>query len=261
MSLEDYVLGALLGEMPTSFAPEALKAQAIAIRTYALRQYQYRKHENAAVCTDPACCMNWVDPSEYEAQYGTEAFFRAKKAIQDTDALAIYYMEEPICATFFSCACGKTEDASDVWGGEVPYLRSVDSPDENAPYGSETVCVSNTDFVQALQASNEMAVFPDNGGSWIGETTYTSGGGVETIELGGCIYTGVQLRGLFGLRSTDFSVIQQGNDIIFTTHGFGHRVGLSQYGADEMARNGKSYQEILQWYYSGVTIKSAEKHT
>lgn len=258
MSLERYVLGALLGEMPTSFEPDALKAQAVAIRTYALRQYQHRKHGAAAVCAEPGCCMNWVDPEKFLAQNGQESYSRALSAVRDTDAVAIYYQDEPICATFFSCACGRTEDASAVWGGEVPYLRSVESPDETAPYQTDTVAVANTEFVELLQSANEMAVFSADGSDWIGAATYTSGGGVETWELGGCIYTGMQLRQLFALRSTDFTIERQEDHIVFTTHGFGHRVGLSQYGANELAAQGMTFAEILQWYYSGVSIQKAE---
>ena len=258
MSLYRYVLGALLGEMPTSFEQEALKAQATACRTYALRQYLHRKHDSAAVCTEPGCCMNWVDPDEFLVNYGKDTFERAQTAVRDTDAVAIWYLDEPICATFFSCACGRTEDASAVWGGEVPYLRSVESADPGAPYAADSVFVSFEEFAAILQAENEMAVFPEDGSGWIGEASYTNGGGVDTWELGGCIYTGVQLRRLFGLRSTDFSIDLTEDGVLFTTHGFGHRVGLSQYGANAMAEEGRDYAEILQWYYTGTVIKNAE---
>ena len=259
MSLRDYVLGAVLGEMPTSFAPEALKAQAVACRTYAMRQYTRRKHGAAAVCTDPGCCMNWIDPEAYGKEQGDPSLKAAETAVEETDGMVIFYGEELITATFFSSSGGRTENAADVWGGELPYLHAVDSPGEASPWNDAEVTLPQEEFVSVLQDANEMAMFPGNGENWIGELTYTEGGGVATAELGGCIYTGVQLRRLFHLRSTLFSLERVGDTVVFTTHGFGHRVGLSQYGAEAMAERGCSYQEILQWYYQGTQIRHMEE--
>ena len=259
MSLYEYVLGAVLGEMPTSFSTEALKAQAVACRTYALRLYSHRKHGAAAVCTDPGCCMNWVSEQEYAAAHSQEAIAPAEDAVRQTDSAAIYYEGALIDAVFFSCSGGRTEDAADVWGGEVPYLHAVDSPDEQAPHNTDSVTASKSEFAAILMEANEMAVFSEDGTGWVGQITYTNGGGVATAELGGCIFTGVQLRRLFGLYSTAFTLEFQGETAVFTTHGFGHRVGMSQYGADAMAKAGKGYQDILQWYYQGVTVESAKQ--
>lgn len=255
MPLARYVLGSVLGEMPTEFEPEALKAQAVACRTYALRMYTHRKHGSAAVCADPSCCMNWVDPDAYAALHGQDALARAEDAVQQTDGMAVFYDGEPICATFFSCSGGRTEDAEAVWGGAVPYLVSVDSPDEQAPYDTDTVLVSDAEFVEKLTAANEMADFSGDRGAWIGAVSRTNGGGIDTLEIGGCIYTGVQLRGLFGLRSTAFELALTDEGVRFTTHGFGHRVGLSQYGANAMAKRGCGYAEILEWYYTGANVQ------
>ncbi len=254
MSLRNCVLGAVLGEMPAEFHPEALKAQAVACRTYAMRQYLHRKHENAALCTDPGCCMNWVDPEDYIEANGVEAFEKVAAAVEATDGEAVCFQDELIAATFFSCSGGRTESASDVWGGELPYLQAVDSPGEEAPWDTDTLCVPIGEFTSVLSDANEMALFPENG-EWFGPVTHTAGGGVDTMELGGCIYTGVQLRKLFHLRSTLFTVEREGEQIVFTTHGFGHRVGLSQYGAEKLASDGCDYRQILQWYYPGTELR------
>ena len=259
MSLYRYVLGAVLGEMPAGFETEALKAQAVACRTYALRLYTRRRHTPAAVCTDPGCCMCWTDPEAYAAENGEALLERVAAAVGETDGLVIRYGDELIDATFFSCSGGRTESAADVWGGEVAYLQAVDSPDEQAPYDTDTKTVSAADFVAVLTRENEMTVFSDDGADWLGPVTYTAGGGVETAELGGCIYTGTQLRRLFGLRSTRFELAVNGDAVTFTTHGFGHRVGLSQYGANAMAAQGSSFEEILCRYYTGVTVAPAEE--
>lgn len=259
MTLHRLVLGAVLGEMPSSFPDEALKAQAVACRTYALRQYSHRKHEPAALCTDPGCCMNWIDPEVFAAQAGEEALQKVECAVRETDGLVVCYAGAPITATFFSGSGGRTEDAADVWGGEVPYLTAVDSPGEHTPYDSVTVELPTKDFVQTLSAANEMADFSAGCGTWLGEITRTNGGGVATVEIVGCIYTGVQLRRLFALRSTRFELEIGPETVVFTTHGFGHRVGLSQYGAEAMAENGAGYAEILLHYYSGTEILHASE--
>lgn len=258
MELSTYVLGALLGEMPTSFEAEALKAQAVACRTYALRRYTARKHDPAAVCTDAGCCMNWRDPAQYAAENGEEALRRAEAAVEATDGLAIYHDGTLIDATFFSSSGGRTEAASAVWGKDVPYLQAVDSPDEQSPHDKDVVTFSFEDFTARLCEANEMAAFPADRSAWIGACEPTPGGGVATIELGGCIYTGKQLRQLFSLRSTAFSIQITDSGVEFTTRGFGHRVGMSQYGANAMARRGAGFEEILQWYYQGVVIKKVE---
>lgn len=256
MELRLYVLGALLGEMPTSFADEALKAQAVACRTYALRCYGSRKHDPAAVCTDSGCCMKWCDPEAYADKNGADALRRAEAAVDATDGIAVFYGDALIDATFFSCSGGRTETAEAVWGRDVPYLQAVESPDEHAPYDVDSVSITDAEFVRILTEANEMAVFPDDRTKWIGSAELSPGNGIATLELGGCIYTGTQLRKLFHLRSTAFSLDLTDEGVVFTTRGFGHRVGMSQYGANAMAQAGADYRQILQWYYSGVAVRS-----
>jgi stage II sporulation protein D len=135
-----------------------------------------------------------------------------------------------------------------VWGRDFPYLRAVDSPgEEYAVHHSDTVSFTKAELENKLGISLS--------GNWLGKTTYTAGDGVETIILGGKSFTGKELRTLLGLRSTAFAVEISGEEIRFATKGFGHRVGLSQYGADAMAASGSVWQEILLYYYQGTTLE------
>lgn len=255
MSLHDYLTGVILAEMPLSFPDEALKAQAVASRTYALRRYEARKHETAAVCTASGCCQGWQDPS---AAAPSERE-RAESLVQATDGLVIRCGGKLIEATFFACSGGRTEDAAAVWGGDLPYLRAVDSPgEEEAAHFTDETRIPLEAFQAALRSLDPAVEFPEALGAWAGDVSRTPGGGVDKIVLGGRPFTGKQLRKTFGLRSTAFSLELSAGEAVFVTHGFGHRVGMSQYGAAAMARKGADFREILQWYYQGVTVEPAE---
>lgn len=251
MTLHNYLVGALVGEMPLSFDVEALKAQAIACRTYALRQYAGRKHDPAAVCTASDCCECWKDADGIEEAYRQ----KAEQAVSETDGLVLTYDGSLIEATFFSCSGGRTETAADVWGNDIPYLRAVDSPgEEAAPRFSGTVCVSAADARSVLIGENAAVQLGDDPTAWFGEVTYTQGGGVGTVSIGGSIFTGKQLRKLFALNSTDFEITADKEQVTFQTKGFGHRVGLSQYGAQAMAQSGADFRAILAHYYTDTTL-------
>ena len=155
-----------------------------------------------------------------------------------------------IQATYFSCSGGRTEDAAAVWGGDVPYLQSVDSPGEEAAdtYADE-VQLTKEAFQQML--GRRLTGSPDK---WLGEVKRTKGGGVATMVIGGKTYTGTQLRSTLELNSTAFTMAVQGENIVITTSGKGHRVGMSQYGAEAMAVKGSNYREILQHYYPQTRI-------
>ncbi len=253
--LHDYLTGVLLAEMPLSFPDEALKAQAVASRTYALRRYEHRKHEAAAVCTASGCCQAWRDPAAADPA----ARERAEAMVRATDGLAIYYKGALIEATFFACSGGRTEDAAAVWGGELPYLRAVDSPgEEEAAHFTDETRIPLETFRNALRELDEAVVFPEALGGWVGTIRYTPGGGVEEIVLGGRPFTGKQLRKRFGLRSTAFTLELTAEEAVFLTRGWGHRVGMSQCGAAAMAEQGAGFAEILEWYYQGVSIGPAE---
>ena len=255
MDLRSYLTGVLLAEMPASFAPEAQKAQAVACRTYALRSYTHRRHDGAAVCTDSACCQGWTDPE----RAGAEARAAAEQAVRETDGLAIYYGGALIDATFFSYSGGQTEAAAAVWGSDLPYLQPVVSPgEEDAAHFRDRTAFSLDEFRAILAGADGAVEFPAERGAWVGSISYTPGGGVDTAVLGGRAFTGKQLRKLFSLRSTAFSLELTDDEAIFLTRGSGHRVGMSQYGANAMAKTGKRFDEILRWYYQGVEIRQAD---
>jgi len=172
----------------------------------------------------------------------------ARVAVEATSVYVLTYEGELIEATYFSCAGGSTEDAVAVWGTDYPYLRAVDSPgEEGAAHHSDTI--SYPKEVLEVKLGVELT------GNWLGKTSYTAGGGVDTIDIGGKTFTGKELRSLLGLRSTAFILEEEGELIQFITRGFGHRVGMSQYGADAMAASGSNWKEILNYYYGGTTLE------
>lgn len=252
MELNDYLTGVVLAEMPASFEEEALKAQAVVARTYTIRAWERgKKHSEAAVCTDSTCCQGYISESDYLAQGGTqENVDKIKTAVTATGNHVLTYDGELIEATYFSCSGGSTEDAVAVWGTDVPYLQAVDSPgEERAAHYTDTVTYTAENFAKALGLP--LSGPPSN---WIGTVHYTDGGGVETMIIGGVTFKGTTLRSTLGLRSTAFDVAVSGDTITITTKGYGHRVGMSQYGADAMAVSGSSYGEILAYYYQGTTL-------
>ena len=254
MDLEEYLVGVVLAEMPSTFELEAKKAQAVAARTFARKAYVTGgKHGDGSVCSDPGCCQAYLTNENYLQMGGSEeAMEEAKAAVEATSGLVLTYGGVLIEATYFSCSGGSTEDAVAVWGTDFPYLRAVDSPgEENAAHHEDTMHFTKQELETKLGVKLT--------GKWLGKMTYTTGGGVDTIPLGGKIFTGKQLRSLLGLRSTAFSIDAAGNEITITTRGFGHRVGMSQYGADAMAVSGSSFEEILAHYYPGTTLELTNK--
>ena len=252
MELETYVVGVVLGEMPADFETEALKAQAVVARTYTLkREEEGIRHPMGAVCVDSGCCQAYVSPESYLARGGTEEnLSKIRSAVEQTVGQVLTYEGALIEATYFSCSGGRTEDAAAVWGGDVPYLQSVDSPGEEhaAKYTAEV-------FFSKDILEDRLGIGLHGGPeSWIRGVTYTEGGGVAALTIGGCRFTGVELRKLLELNSTAFSVTVKPEGILLTTWGHGHRVGMSQYGADAMAAAGNSYAQILLYYYQGTRI-------
>lgn len=252
MELEEYIAGVVMGEMPASFEMEALKAQAVATRTYTLRKIlKQGKHKDAHVCTDASCCQAYISRTDYLSLKGTDDDAeKIEAAVRSTESEVLTYDGELIEATYFSCSGGITEDAVAVWGTSVPYLESVISPGENQSEHFETERIfAINEFLSALglSASNTL----DNRDITL---TYTDGNGVETMTLYGETYTGTQVRKLLNLPSTAFSVNVEGNEISILCKGYGHRVGMSQYGADAMAVNGSTYDEILLHYYKGTSL-------
>lgn len=256
LPMEEYVCSVVLGEMPAEFESEALKAQAVVARTYAYKSQLTAKHVDADVCTDPGCCQAYRSLDAFAANDASSALLqKVKDAVSETERQVLVYNSQLIDATYYSCSGGRTEDAVAVWGTDVPYLQAVDSPgEEMAAHYTDTVSFSVSEFVEALDA--ELSGNPEN---WLGEVTYTNGGGVATMMIGGKMYSGLELRNLLALRSTAFVMTAVGDTIIITTKGFGHRVGMSQYGAEAMAVRGSKYEDILSHYYPGTEIAAREK--
>lgn len=252
LELEEYVRGVVLAEMPASFEQEALKAQAIAARTYVMRRLMLAdKHSQGVICTDYRCCQAYLTDEEYLLDRGVaEDIPKISRAVADTAGLVLTYEGKLIEATYFASSGGRTEDALAVWGEEIPYLQSVSSPGEmKADRYAQTLYFSAAHFEELIGGS-----LSGDFRNWIGRATYTKGGGVETIVIGGNIYSGVQVRKLLDLNSTLFTMQADASGITVHTEGWGHRVGMSQYGADAMAMAGSSYREILGYYYPGTVI-------
>jgi len=255
MRPEEYLTGVLLAEMPTSYDHDALCAQAVAARTYAAKRSTDARHPYGAVCTDPGCCQAYVEVADYLDGLGFAEYVEiARKAVEATKDLVLTYEGSLIEATYFHSSGGRTEASVAVWGVAYPYLQPVDSPGEEVLTDHSTRIFYTREELEMLLDRQ----LPGNPSGWLGWTTYTVGGGVETILLAGIEYSGLQLRSLLKLNSTAFTAVAEGDGLWFITRGKGHRVGLSQLGAQAMALEGHSWQEILAHYYPGTGIDKME---
>ena len=257
--LDTYLIGVVLAEMPADFEAEALKAQAVAARTYARKAGDTGgKHGDGSICTQSTCCQAYIAPEDYLSQGGTpQGLDAVTQAVLDTSGLVLTYDGALIEATYFSCSGGRTEDAVAVWGADFPYLQAVDSPgEEKALHYQDQFTFSPEQFAQALGIS------PDgDAASWFQNVQFTSGGGIASMDIAGQPFTGVQLRKALGLPSTRFSIQADSTDIHITTSGYGHRVGMSQYGADAMALTGSTFRQILAHYYPGTQLTLLEQES
>ena len=265
MALDQYLRGVVRGEMPASFQLEALKAQAAAERTYVYYQLaagRKEAHPDADVCTDPGCCSAWLSEEAAREKWGEDFDgweSRIEEAVAATDGQTALYDGQPILAVFHSSSAGKTAEAGDVWSGDVPYLRSVDSPE-----GEETVpnYYSAAEFTAAeaktlLAQAHPELTFSGGPDKWFGAAERDDSGRVSTVEVCGAPLRGVEVRRIFSLRSACFTVDAAADKVTFRVTGYGHGVGMSQYGANELARQGKTWQEILMWYYADITVGPA----
>ena len=261
LPMDKYLWRVVAAEMPASFEPEALKAQTVAARTYTLSKLTRtsEKHPGADVCTDITCCQAYITPEAAAANWGANAQTYTDKiaaAVADTDGLAALWQGQPIQALFFSSAAGKTVDAVEVWGNAVPYLTSVDSPEgEEVPNYHTTVAVPVEEFRTKLLEQYPDAQLSGEPAGWFTNLVGNSAGGVDTVDVGGVTVAGTALRALFDLRSTSFTITADAQNVTFSVTGYGHGVGMSQYGANALAKEGKSFEEILKWYYTGVEVE------
>ena len=255
MVLEEYLTGVILAEMPTFYDHEALCAQAVVARTYALKRQGGERHPQGAVCTDSACCQAYVEVAQYLDGLGYEEDVDiTKSAVAATTGMVVTYENALIEATYYHCSGGRTEDAVAVWGVQYPYLQVVDSPgEENMEGYYQRSYYARADLERLLERE-----LPGSPGSWLGWTTYTTGDGVESMLFAGVQYSGIELRRLLDLNSTIFSMEADSDGLWITTYGKGHRVGMSQTGAQAMALQGCTWQEILAHYYPGTRIDKME---
>lgn len=250
--MDAYLVGVVLAEMPAWFEQEALKAQAVVARTYALKaRVTGGKHGDGRVCTQPGCCQAYISEEAYLQKGGTtENVEKVRRAVAETSDMVLVFHGELIEATYFSCSGGSTEDAVAVWGTDYPYLRAVESPGEE-----DALHYTDTEFLDADTFCQRLGIHPEGTPeSWLEKITYTSGNGIAEAVIGGETFTGVQLRSLLSLRSTAISMTLNQTGVTITTRGYGHRVGMSQYGADAMAAAGSTYPEILAHYYNGTSL-------
>lgn len=262
VSMDEYLFHVVAAEMPASFELEALKAQAIAARTYALYKIQNgpsANHPGADLCTNSGCCSAYITEEKMEQAWGSrQVEYQAKirQAVSATDGQAILYEGQPINAVFHSSSDGATEDVQLVWGAAVPYLSSVTSPEtgETVPNYNSTVELSTEEFRTILLGAYPGADLSGPAAQWFGKPEKSPSGRVLRLSIGGVSISGSTLRSLFGLRSTAFSVSVSGNTVRFSVTGYGHGVGMSQYGAETYAKKGWNCYEILTWYYQGTVI-------
>ena len=260
MALDVYLQGVVRGEMPASFELEALKAQAAAERTYIYYQLaagRKEAHPNADVCTDPSCCNAWLSEEAAREKWGGDFDgweSRIEEAVAATDGQVALYDGQPILAVFHSSSAGKTAGAGDVWSGDMPYLRSVDSPE-----GEETVpnYYSAAEAKALLAQAHPELTFSGGPDKWFGAVEKDESGRVGTVEVCGAPLRGVEVRRIFSLRSACFTIDAAADRVTFRVTGYGHGVGMSQYGANELARQGRTWQEILLWYYADIAIGPA----
>jgi len=253
VALEEYVAGVVASEMPSGFHAEALKAQAVAARTYGLAKMEKAKTGNPQAHPEAPLC----DGTHCQAYQSEKISDKVRQAVLDTKGQVMYYQGTMIDQPLFHSASGeRTENSEDVFSAAVPYLRSVESGQyENGAYAAETYSISLEALVKQVRTLDG-----DASGESVKVLSRSEGGRVESMQVGGATVTGRQIRELLGLRSANFTVkmitdSDGGQQVLFTTSGNGHGVGMSQYGADGMGQAGFTYKEILQHYYSGVEVR------
>lgn len=261
LPMEEYVLGALLSEMPSSFHAEALKAQAVACRTYAVYKLSHpQKHKSgAALCESPACCQAYVPPESVSE----ERLAAAKSAVEATAGEILCCDGEPILAVFHASSGKKTSSSAEVWGGQRTYLVSVESGESENPELADA-CIAVYTFSKENFASSLRSLCPSlafrGDGEILAEITLekSESGRVRSLRICENDIDATAFVRAFGLRSRDFS-ITVGENVTVTTDGYGHGVGLSQLGAEDMAQKGYDYRAVLEHYYTGVSFGRIEE--
>ncbi|MET3684249.1 stage II sporulation protein D [Alkalibacillus flavidus] len=251
LPLEDYVTQVVASEIPAEFEPEALKAQALAARTYILNTIAHTEQDAAFHVKDTVDDQVFHSEEELRDMWGvkySDYMNKIETAVKATEGEVITYDGEPITAAFFSTSNGYTENAEDYWQNEIPYLKSVSSPwDQASPAFTDQEIFTYDDISNLLNLDSSLFKVED--------ISRTESGRVASITINHQSYTGREIREQLGLRSNDFTIETTGEHVIFTTNGYGHGVGMSQYGANGMAKEGYTYSDIINHYYQNVTIE------
>lgn len=262
LPLDTYLLGVVSAEMPANFEQEALNAQALVARTYTIYSivHNKNKHGDADICDDSGCCQAWISKEDRMARWDEAErennWRKIEIAVNTTAGKIITYNGEVIDAFFHSNSGGTTEAPVNVWGGtNYPYLQSVETAGEDAysQYSSEVV-LTKEELKNKILAKHADFSIDYSQSDCIQILEYTESGRVKTIKIGNLNLSGVEVRTLLGLRSANFEVSIDGDNIKFSVKGYGHGVGMSQTGADSMAKQGSNYEEIVKHFYTGVEI-------
>lgn len=263
LPIDTYLYNVVSAEMPADYELEALKAQAVVARTYTIYQIgnSKGKHEGADICDDSTCCQAWISKEDrfakWEESVRESNWNKIVEAVDSTAGKVITYDGKPIDAFFHSNSGGKTEVPVNVWGGtDYPYLQSVETAgeDDYTQYSS-SVTVTKNDLLSKLKEKHPEIQVDFQSDDAIKILEYTDGGRVRTIKIGNIQISGVEVRSTFGLKSANFDIKIDGDNIIFSVKGYGHGVGLSQTGSDSMAKNGSNYEEIIKHFYTNVEIQ------
>jgi len=266
MELDEYVACVVTAEMPGDSPFEALCAQAVAARTLAVNYILADKkdgHMGADICTDSGHCQSFVKRDEYTERYGEKGsavFDTAMNAAKATTGLILLYDDQPIVAVFHASSGGATASGKEVWGGDLAYLKSVESGEiydetlrdkviSEAVFTREELIAKLENAVPGISEYKESPFH-----LWIGEKERSESGRVASVTIGGKKFSGSEVRKLLGLRSADFEIRFDEDSVTFITEGYGHGVGMSQLGAIAMARKGESFYSILAAYYPGTVI-------
>ena len=262
LPLDTYLLGVVSAEMPANFEQEALNAQALVARTYTIYSIVHNngKHGDADICDDSGCCQAWISKEDRMARWDEAErennWRKIEIAVNTTAGKIITYNGEVIDAFFHSNSGGTTEAPVNVWGGtNYPYLQSVETAGEDAysQYSSEVV-LTKEELKNKILAKHADFSIDYSQSDCIQILEYTESGRVKTIKIGNLNLSGVEVRSLLGLRSANFEVSIDGDNIKFSVKGYGHGVGMSQTGADSMAKQGSNYEKIVKHFYTGVEI-------
>lgn len=261
--IDTYLCNVVSAEMPADYELEALKAQAVVARTYTIYKAQNPKHENADICDDSTCCQAWVSKEKrferWEEQKRESNWLKIEKAVNETAGKIVTYNGKPINAFFHANSGGITESPVNVWGGSsLPYLQVVETVGEEGyiQYSSEVI-LNKEELIEKLKTKYSDIQIDFNNNDDIKILGFTDGNRVKTVKFGNHELSGVETRTILGLKSTNFEITKENDNIKFSVKGYGHGVGMSQTGADTMAKQGSNYEDIIKHFYKDVEIKDA----